>query len=174
MKRPVCICMILWLSLSMGNGATRPPDVGRVRFEITRESKRAGVLHWKITNKSDVEVYVYDDFLLGPAFDIERGGKRVVFDATPIATMASCPPDRFPPVLLLLVRSGGTIEGDFSDPEIAKSRGKAVSLKIAVGSEPYSVVDEAKRLASSNCAHSPYDAIVKWGTILESTRIHVP
>jgi hypothetical protein len=77
-------------------------------------------------------------------------------------------------VLLLVVRGGGTVEGDFSDPEIKEVRGKEVTLKIAVGSEPNSVVEEAKRFASSNCAHSPYDAIVNWGTILESTHIHVP
>src|SRR5216684_2222384 len=104
MIRPVCICMVLFLALSMGYSATKPPDVSKVRFEVTRVSRKAGLLHWKITNNSDVEVYVYDFFLLGPAFNIERTQNRVVLDATPIETAATCPPDRFPPVLLLVVR----------------------------------------------------------------------
>ncbi len=72
------------------------------------------------------------------------------------------------------VRSGGVIEGDFADDELKQAGGDDVSLKIAVGSEPYKVVEEAKRFYNSDCKHSPYDAIVNWATFFESNSVHVP
>ena len=174
MKCPVNICIIILLALSTGHSANKPPDVSKVRFEVTRVSKRGGVLHWKIVNNSDDEIYIYNFYLLGPAYNIEQTPGRVIFDTAPIVRVASCPPNRVAPVLLLGIRSGGMIEGDFSDPEIKKAGGKKVSLKISVGSEPDTVVAETKRFFDSDCAHSPYDAIVNWGTLLESTRIKVP
>jgi hypothetical protein len=72
------------------------------------------------------------------------------------------------------VRSGGVIEGDFVDTEVKKAGGNEASLKIAVGSEPNTVVEQAKRFYNSDCKHSPYDAIINWATFLESTRIQIP
>jgi hypothetical protein len=77
-------------------------------------------------------------------------------------------------VLLLFVRNGGVIEGDFVDGEVKRSGGKEVSLKIALGLEPDTVVEEAKRFFNSDCKQSPYDAVVNWATYLESTRVRVP
>jgi hypothetical protein len=131
-------------------------------------------LHWRIANNSGDGIYVYDFFLLGTAYNIERSPGRVTFDTTPTVRVASCPPNRVAPVLLLFVRSGGAIEGDFVDEEVKNAGGKEVSLKIALGSEPDTVVEEAKRFFNSNCAHSPYDAVVNWATFLESSRIRVP
>ena len=67
-----------------------------------------------------------------------------------------------------------SIEGDFTDGDVKDLAGKLVSIRIAVGADPYSVVDEAKRFANSGCQHSPWDAIVRWGTILESNSIRFP
>jgi hypothetical protein len=116
----------------------------------------------------------YNFFMLGPAYNIERSPGKLVFDTSPTVRVASCPPNRVAPLLLTFVRSGGVIEGDFVDDEIKQASGDEVSLKIAVGSEPYKVVEEAKRFYNSNCKHSPYDAIVNWATFLESNSIHVP
>lgn len=162
--------LTFWLLVASATGmAVAKPDAAQVHVEITGVSKASGSLHWKITNTSPVEIYVYDFFLLGPAFRVEHNPDRVVFDTSPTTEEASCPPDRFPPVLLLVIRSGGVVEGEFSDGRIKDLSGKAISLKIAAGSEPYSVVAEAKRLmASGRCEHSPYDAIVRWATIVES------
>ena len=77
-------------------------------------------------------------------------------------------------MLLLVIRSGGTIEGDFSDPEIKTIVAKRVSLKISVGPEPYTVVSQARQFEHSSCKHSPYDAIVLWGTRIESNAVEVP
>jgi hypothetical protein len=174
MKRTICIYAVLLLAVSNAYSATRPPDVSKVRFEITRLSKDAGLLHWKITNNSDDGVYVYNFFLLGGAYNIERSPGKLVFDTSPIVRVASCPPNRVAPLLLTFVRSGGVIEGDFVDAEVKQAGGNEVSLKIAVGSEPYTVVEEAKRFYNSDCKHSPYDAIINWATFLESTRVKVP
>jgi hypothetical protein len=166
--------MCLWLSLSNGYGARRLPDVSKIRFEITRFSKDAGLLHWKITNNSDEGVFIYSFFLLGPAYEIERSSGKLIFDTCPITRSASCPPNRVAPLLLLFVRSAGVIEGDFVDEAVKQSRGDEVSLKIAVGLERHTVLEEETRFYNSHCKHSPYDAVVNWATYLESTRIQVP
>ena len=175
MKRIACICAVLLLTASVGSSAApRPPEVSKVRFEITRLSKDAGLLHWKITNSSDDGIYVYNFFLLGPAYNVERSAGKLIFDTSPIVRVASCPPNRVAPLLLLFVRSGGVIEGDFVDEAIKSSgAGDEVSLKIAVGSEPDSVVQEAKRFYNSDCKHSPYDAIIDWATFLETAPVKV-
>lgn len=174
MKSAICICVVLLLVSASGYSAPPPPNVSKVRFEITRFTKTAGLLHWKISNNSEDGVYIYSFFLLGAAYNIERSQGSLIFDTAPIVRVSSCPPNRVAPLLLLFVRSGGVIEGDFQDAEVKKAGGKEVSLKIAVGPEPYTVVEEAKRFYNSNCAHSPYDAIVNWATFLESTRIRLP
>lgn len=174
MKRIVGICVVLMLVVSTGYGTTKPPNVSKVRFEITRFSKTAGLLHWKITNNSDDGVYIYNFFLLGRAYNIERNPGRLIFDTSPIVRIASCPPNRVAPLVLTFVRSGGVMEGDFMDPEVKKAGGDEVSLKIAIGSEPDTVVEEAKRYYNSDCKHSPYDAIIDWATFLKSNQVKVP
>ena len=146
--------------------------ISKVEVEIANVSMKDGSLHWKIVNRSEVEVYVYDVFLLGPAYKIERRPGMVVFCTAPVEMLASCPPNRYLPVLLMVIRSGGTIEGDFSDPEIKKLvPGSRVSMKIAVGAEPYSVAAEWQRFLNSDCKDSPYNAIVRWSTVIESKPI---
>jgi len=175
MNRCLCILIALLLTVSKGDCATKPPDVSKVRFEITHVSKKAGLLHWKFTNNSEDGVYIYNFFLLGPAFNIERNPGKLIFDTSPIVQVASCFPNRLAPLLLLFVRSRGVIEGDFVDPEIKEAGSNTVSLKIAVGSEPNTVVEEEKRILNSGgCAHSPYDAVVNWATFLQSNAVQLP
>ena len=144
-----------------------------IGVEIAKPIADGSLFHWKITNKLDVAVYVYDFYLWGPAYHVERVGDRVTIASAPVAEMAACPPNRFPPVLLLVIGPHRTVEGDFSDPEL-NLKGKTVSLKISVGENPYSVVEKAKQFANSKCQHSPYDAIVQWGAIIESNAIRLP
>jgi hypothetical protein len=72
------------------------------------------------------------------------------------------------------VGPGRTIEGDFQDDEIAKMRTPSVLLRLIYGAEPYRVVEKARQYAQSKCKYSPYDAIVQWGTVVESNRLQVP
>lgn len=173
MKRIFCLSVFLLLAVSIASGGARRPDVNKVRFEITRFSQKLGSVHWRIENDSDDGIYVFNFFLLGPAYHIERSPGKWTFETAPVERTPGCPPNRVAPIALLFIRAGGMIEGEFVDPEISKALGKKVSLKIAVGSEPETVAEEAKRLYNSNCAHSPYDAIVNWASFLESNAIMV-
>lgn len=174
MRAKAIISSVLLLAAGLGH-AQSPSALRRaVSLEISRVTQGDAQFHWKITNALDVAVYVYDFYLWGPAYHIERLGDQVRIDTTPVVEQRSCPPNRFPPVLLLVIGPGRTIAGDFSDPEIRGLESKQVSVRIAVGSDPYSVVAEAKRFMSSRCQNSPYDAIVRWGTIIESNSLRLP
>lgn len=168
------IIFTLIFSAATLGAATDPALLKGVKVEVTKAAHRDGVLHWTITNNLETAVYVYDFYLWGPAYHIERAGDRVIINTAPVSQEASCPPNRFPPVLLLVVAPHRSIDGDFVDSELRDLDGKQVSIRIAVGSDPYTVVAEAKRFMSSKCAHSPYDAIVRWGTILESNTLQLP
>lgn len=129
----------------------------------------------KITNGSKRAIFVYDVFLLGPAFKVDRTSRGTVFNATPTDALASCPPNRTIPPLLIVMWPGRRIEGDFVDPEIRRvAPGEKVSLRIAVGPEPDSVVAEWNRFMNGDCIHSPYDAIVNWATFIESNPVRIP
>jgi hypothetical protein len=169
--RTLICCVILLVTGLFANAQYKAPLREGVRLELTKPTQEGALVHWKITNTLDTAVYVYDFYLWGPAYHIERADSRLIINTTPVAEQASCPPNRFPPVLLLVVGAHRTIEGDFMDTAIKDAGGKLVSMRIAVGSDPYSVVEEAKQFMSSKCKHSPYDAIVRWGTILESNAI---
>lgn len=174
MKILVCLCFFLWVGrAAVGAPPTKVSPDG-IKFEITRYSKRQGLLHWKLSNESTRGVFVYDFFLLGPAHEIESSPGKLIFDTSATKTIAACPPNRTVPVLLMLLRSGGVLEGDFVEPTIKRVVSKKVSLKIAVGPEPYSVVTQAQKYFDSDCAHSPYDAVVEWATFIESNAVHVP
>jgi hypothetical protein len=104
---------------------------------------------------------------------MENNAKHIVLGTAPTKQEATCP-NRVAPVLLLVVAPGRTIQGDFVDSELKLPSKAELSMRIAVFDNPYNVVAEAKRFANSNCKHSPYDAIVKWGTMIDSNVIHVP
>ena len=149
------------------------PRPDSVNVAVTSAFSTDGALHWSITNHNEVAVYVYDFFLWGPALSVDDSLEKTTFNTTPVVEQPSCPPNRVAPVLLLVVAPGRTITGELQDDRLEQLAGKAVSLTIAVGSDPYTVVDEAKRFFDSNCKHSPYDAIVKRGTIIESKTVKV-
>src|SRR6266436_1712494 len=160
MKTSVRLIVIGFLLLSMTRADAQPRKILQtaVSVEIAKPVADASLLHWKITNRLDVAVYVYDFYLWGPAYHIEQAGNRVTIETAPVTEMPACPPNRFPPVLLLVVGPRRTIEGDFSDPEL-NLNGKTASLRISVGENPFSVVEVAKQFGNSKCKHSPYDAI---------------
>jgi hypothetical protein len=165
--------LLLALTLLVGANAQSKSSLREnVRLELNRPTQDGALVHWKITNNLDVAVYVYNFYLWGPAYRVETQQNRVIIETAPVAEQSSCPPNRFPPVLLLPVGPHRTVEGDFIDANV-NAYGKAILMKAAVGSDPYSVVAEAKRFFNSKCQHSPYDAIVRWGAILESNEFQV-
>jgi hypothetical protein len=167
--RPLILGLVLLVTGA--DAQSRPKLSAAVSVEIAKANRKDALIHWKITNTLDVAVYVYDFYLWGPAYHIARVGDRVTIETTPIIEQRSCPPDRFPPVLLLVIGPKRAIDGDFSDPQFKSPDQKLISLRIAVVSDPYSVVKEAERFSSSHCQHSPYDAIVRWGTIIDSNTV---
>lgn len=171
-RLPAWQLLALLLTLPSAASAVKLPQ-NAVQLEITRVSRSEGSFHWRMVNRLDVEVYVYNVFLLGPAFRVERFPDKVVFAATPITIEPSCPPNRFLPVLLLIVRGGGSVEGDFQDDRLKSVAAQRISFKIAVGPEPYTVVVQANRFLKSDCKHSPYNAIVDWGTLIESNSVQL-
>jgi hypothetical protein len=142
-----------------------------VHVELGPPRQTGSLFHWKIKNTLETAVFVYDFYLWGPALHIGTKADKTVFETAPTAEERSCPPYRFPPVLLLAIGPGRTIEGDFVDSPPEGLEGRPVSLQVAVGTEPYSVVTEAARFYNSNCEHNPYDAIVRWGTVVESAPV---
>jgi hypothetical protein len=166
--RSVALCC----SLSALSWAQSVPAIrAGVDVEIAKTSEDGTLLRWKITNRLPTAIYVYDFYLWGPAYHVERLADRVLIDTTPVVELRSCPPTRFPPVLLVVVGPHRRISGEFSDSEISGLGGKQVAIRVAVGTDPYSVVEQAKKFAASRCRYSPYDAIVQWGTIIESNAI---
>jgi hypothetical protein len=93
MKVYIYLWISLWLFLLSSHGAKRSLDARKLSFEITRIGKDAGLLHWKFVNNSEDGVFIYNFFLLGAAYNIERSPGRLVFDTCPITRVASCPPN---------------------------------------------------------------------------------
>ena len=168
----VILAALVVLMIAFGGSAvaqrTIKPRPETVALAITSASSTDANLHWAITNHNDMAVYVYDFYLWGPALSMDESQGRSIFSTTPTVEEPSCPPNRFAPVLLLVIGPGRTISGELQDERIKPLAGRTASLVIAVGSEPYTVAEEAKRFYNSNCKHSPNDAIVRWGTIIES------
>lgn len=48
-----------------------------------------------------------------------------------------------------------------------------VAMRMAIFNDPYKLVEESKRFHDSRCQHSPYDAIVREGTIVESSVVQL-
>jgi hypothetical protein len=169
------ISCFVFLTISVTASAQSKSSIrDAVSFQLTKTSQEGALVHWRITNSLGIAVFVYDFYLWGPPYHVDREQNRIVIETTPIDEEPSCPPNRFPPVLLLVIGPHRTIEGDFTDSTINGIKGKLVSMKIAVGTDPYTVVQEAKQFMSSSCKHNPYDAIVRWGVILQSNEIAIP
>jgi hypothetical protein len=170
------LAVVVAFSLALSSGASKPwpkkPITG-VTVQLTSTNEK-GQLHWKITNASESSVFVYSFFLYGPAYGREHKEGREIFDTAPISRDTGTV-NHFPPVLLLMVPSGDYREGDFRDADLKELTGKIVSLKIGVGDNPYSVVEEAQRLRRGQGMESnPYNAIFEWSTIIESNPVQLP
>lgn len=174
--RQLAYVLLLIAVLPCGAGASEKVQASQVKVNVTNSPKKDVLLHWAITNESDVGLFVYNFYLWGPAYEVERNGNRVILNTTPVKEMGGCGLDRLPPILLLVVAPHKTIEGDFSDTELKDMAGKSASIRIAVGADPFTVVEQAKRYYYNDkqCRHTPYDAIVQWGTIVESNTIQIP
>jgi hypothetical protein len=151
------------------------PRATGISVQLTATHTRPDELHWKITNASNESVFVYSYFLYGPAYSTEAKPGKIILDTLPPSPEPGCP-NRFPPVLLLMVPSGDYRDGDFRDPALKALAGQTVSFKIGAGLDPYGVVEEANRIRwkSGNCSKSPYDAIFEWATIFESNSVKLP
>lgn len=172
MTSRILACIVLLMAAPrVAGGQSKSEIQSRVRLELSRSTAREALFHWRITNTLSTPVYVYNVFLWGPAYSYERQGERLLVDTAPVAEQRSCPPNRFPPVLLLAVAPSRSIEGDFVDSEVRAPIGKMISMRIQVGLEPYTVGEQAKHFMSSECRQSPYDAIVQWGSVVESRSI---
>lgn len=168
---------IIFISLLSINGAAadQSKTAGKeVSVQISPSAHPGVLFHWKISNRGLQSAFVYDFYLWGPAFRIEQTDTILNVITTPIKEEPGCPPNRFPPVLLLHVGPGRSIEGDFEDESIKPKPGQAISLTLSVGTDGYNVGEQAKQFFNSNCKHSPYDAIVRWGNIINSNSIRVP
>lgn len=175
MNRAVAL-MIASLSLVMALAIQ--PSLGQqpnslITLQISQRPKRQQSIHWTLSNRSDSVVYVYDVFLLGPAFALEHNNDEIILNTAPVKEDPGCAPNHFPPVLLIPVGPGRSLEGDFLDSRLLNRTKTRVVMRMVVGSDAYSVVDTAKAYLNSNCEHSPYDAIVKWGSIVTSNRIEL-
>jgi hypothetical protein len=145
-----------------------------IQLEISAPKEPDSLLDWKISNSGSLRVYVYDFYLWGPAFRLEKGAGTVRIETAPVREKPGCAPNRFPPVLLLGIEPGRSIRGDFKDTDIDLHPGDTVIFTIAVGTDPYSAEAMVKRFYLSNCKHNPYDAIVRWGTIVDSNPLRFP
>jgi hypothetical protein len=77
-------------------------------------------------------------------------------------------------MLLLLIPAHGDREGDLKDPRLVTLRNQRVSLRIAVGPEPYEVVEAVKILREKGtCVESPYNPVVNWATYVKSAPVLV-
>ena len=161
-----------WLPPTVQHSAKTPIRDVSVQLSLTSTHNQ---LHWRIDNKSDLAVYVYSFYLWGPAYTTEGKAGVTVLETSPTTLEGGCP-NRFPPVLLLLIPPRDYREGDFRDQRLQELTGKTVALEIGVGADPYSVVEQANaiRWKSKNCSRSPNDAIFEWQTIIESNSLSVP
>jgi hypothetical protein len=151
-----------------------PSQVQGVKVEVTAVSPARGLLHWKVTNTSDVEIYVYDLFLWGPSYRVRTKPDSVVFETSPTEIQNGYP-NHVPPLLLLLVPAHESREGDFKDPQIKSSRGKRISFEIGVGSEPYKVIEDYQGVRRrGEGTSSPFNVVLQWSTIFASPLVKVP
>jgi hypothetical protein len=164
----VLLCIFSFSALA------QKPKAADVRLEIQPDPAGKALVNWSITNSSKLAVYVYDFFLWGPGEWNDQTGGVTILGTTPSTEEATCPPNRVAPVLLLVIAPGRTIQGNFVDDRLKLASQTKVAMRIAVFGDPYIVVEKAKTFANSNCKHSPYDALVQEGTIVESNTVQLP
>jgi hypothetical protein len=96
-----------------------------------------GALHWAITNHNDVAVFVYDFFLWGPALSVDHSPEKTTFQHYTSCRTAILSSEPRRACALACFPPGRTITSELQDDRLGQLAGKAVSLTIAVGSDPY-------------------------------------
>jgi hypothetical protein len=175
MRTDVALASILFVSCLVLPVRSQIPTrmtIGKVKVHLTTTS-RSDQLHWDIINESDRPVFVYSYFLYGPAYGRQSVDSRAILTTTPLS-LDEGTVNHFPPVLLLMIPAHDDREGYFRDSEIKTLAGHEVSLKIGVGSDPYSVVQNAHALRYGKSQGNPYNAIFAWAKIIESNAVQLP
>jgi len=168
--RKISAFVLFFLSLSI---AAQKPNITDARIEIQPDPTGKALVNWSITNNTDFAIYVFDFFLWGPAPWNDQAGDVTILGTAPSQEQPSCPPNRVVPVLLLVIAPRRTIHGDFVDDRLTLGPKAKVGMRIAIFRDPYTVVEEQKQFLDSKCKHSPYDAIVREGTIVESNVVQL-
>ncbi len=163
----------IFLYLLFLSAAAQKPEKTDVHLVAQPDFTGKALVKWSITNESKLAVYVYDVFLWGPGEWNEQEGDVTILGTTPSREEPGCP-NRVAPVLLLVIAPGRTIHGDFIDDRIKLAPKAKVVMRIAIFSNPYRVVEESKHFYESRCTHSPYDAIVREGTVVQSNVVQLP
>lgn len=164
MRVLVAVCLFLF-SLGTLAQKLKPSDVS---LKIQPDTTGKALVNWSIKNNTKFAVYVYDFWLWGPARWNDQRQDVTILGTAPSEEQHSCPPNRVVPVLLLPIFPGRTINGELADNLLKLAPRSKVAMRIAIFSDPYRVVEEQKRFLDSKCEHSPDDAIVREGTLVES------
>lgn len=145
----------------------------RVTVELTRVSRKTGVVHWKITNHNDVPVFIYSTYLWGPIFPGTRKNEPGVIDTAPNEDTGEGCPSNLEPFLILRVAPNDFREGDFADPSLKTWTSDGISLRVAAGPEAERVTSDMYR-AAKTCKPGPYDVLYDWSTILQTPTVAFP
>jgi hypothetical protein len=168
MRNHIRICqLILLFLLVVTTVQAQTPTHPDVRVQVLSVAKRSAQLRWRITNASSSTIYIYATFLRGPAFSIRTASDRLVIATTPVTPNSQCP-NEFPNFRLESLSGGGSIEGIFKDSHLRNSGAKYISILIGVGPDAQSVAEAVKSARQSSICENPYNAIVRWQTIVES------
>jgi hypothetical protein len=168
MTNHIRTCQLILLFLfSVATVQAQTPTHSDVRVQVLSVAKRSAQLHWRITNASSSAIYIYATFLRGPAFSVRTASDRLIVATTPVTANSQCP-NEFPNFRLELLSGGSSIEGTFKDPHLKSTGAKYISILIGVGPDAQSVEEDVKRARQSSICENPYNAIVRWQTIVES------
>jgi len=147
--------------------------VSGVQVQVLSVSRRTAQIHWKVTNSSTQTVFIYATFLYGPAFGTKKMPDRIIFATTPTAESPECP-NEFPGLRLKSLASGSSIEGIFKDLQLKHVEANSISFLIGVGSDSESVIEGVKQARLGNICENPYNAIVRWQTVVGSDQVQLP
>lgn len=168
MTSHIRICQLILLFLFVvATVQAQTPTLSDVRVQVLSVAKRSAQLRWRITNASSSTIYIYATFLRGPAFSVRTASDRLIIATTPVIANSQCP-NQFPNFRLELLSRGGSAEGTFKDPHLKSAGAKYISILIGVGADAQSVAEDVKRARQSSICENPYNAIVRWQTIVES------
>ena len=174
MMNPIRTCLLMIASLFMVP-LLQPQEstVSGVRVQVLSVSKRTAQIHWRVTNSSHQAVFIYATFLYGPAFSTKSMPDHMFFATTATTESPECS-NEFPELRLKSLASGSSIEGIFKDPQLKRVKAKYISFLIGVGLDSETVTEGVKQARLSKICENPYNAIVRWQTIVESNAVQLP